>query len=127
MDAHKQRLGVLDGPWRRTDQLRCFQKTFCCIDGVVASLYGSTDQSRGTSDQELKPQPDLTSSLFSGTYGATPSPSRLRRINFGAVPTAPRSLVFWQYHQGIPQDEGFPNCFMNSTKECLLPLRTIYP
>lgn len=64
MDAHKQRLGVLDGPWRRIVQLRCFQKTFCCIDGVVAGLYGSTDQSRGTSDQELKPQPDLTSSLL---------------------------------------------------------------
>ena len=64
MDAHKQRLGVLDGPWRRVVLLRCFQKTFCCIDGVVAGLYGSVDQSRGTSDQELKPQQDLTASLL---------------------------------------------------------------
>jgi len=72
MDAHKQRLGVLDGPWRRIVQLWCFQKTFCRIDGVVAGLYGSADQSRGTSDQEAWAAPRSDLFTFSGTYGATP-------------------------------------------------------
>jgi len=72
MDAHKQRLGVLDGPWRSIVQLWCFQKTFCCVDGVVASLHGSADQSRGMSRSGAWAATGSDLFTFSGTYGATP-------------------------------------------------------